>query len=144
MRDEGVGVRVMEAVRDARNWPPEVEFIDGGVGGLRLLPYIEEAHALAVFDAADMHLVAGEFRVVLENQLADEHTEHRISLHDISFLETLRLSEQFTRRPPVVRLLVIQPGVVDYGQELTSELAAAMPRLTEAGTKLVDEMISGL
>ena len=52
--DEGVGVRLMEAVRDARPWPGEVEFIDGGVGGLNLLNIIEEAARLIVFDAADI------------------------------------------------------------------------------------------
>ena len=64
MRDEGVGVRLMEAVRDARPWPGEVEFIDGGVGGLNLLNIIEEAARLVVFDAADMGLPPGQAWVI--------------------------------------------------------------------------------
>ena len=40
MRDDGVGVRLLEAVRNARAWLTDVEFIDGGAGGLNLLGVI--------------------------------------------------------------------------------------------------------
>jgi len=137
MSDEGVGVRLMEAVRDAHDWPADVEFIDGGAGGLNLLGVIERAERLLVFDAAEMHLAPGEHRVVTPDQLTDDAPVHRLSMHDVSFTETLRLCGQFLSRPDDVTILAIQPKTVDFGRELSPELTAAMPRLADAACELV-------
>ena len=137
MSDEGVGVRLMEAVRDARDWPADVEFVDGGAGGLNLLSVIERAERLLVFDAAEMHLAPGEHRVVRPEQLTDDTPPHRVSMHDVSFAEVLSLAGQFFRRPDDVTIMAVQPKTVDYGRELSPELTAAMPRLVEAACELV-------
>ena len=137
MRDEGVGVRVMEAVRDSRHWPGDIEFIDGGAGGLNLLNVLEAAERLVVFDSAEMKLPAGEFRIVTPQQVRDEPAEHRVTLHDMPFIETLTLVGRFFHRPDDVRILAIQPAVVDYGRELSDELKAAMPAIVRAGAELV-------
>ncbi|MFB3890893.1 MAG: hydrogenase maturation protease [Phycisphaerae bacterium] len=141
MRDEGIGVAVLERVRDSRSWPAEVEFIDGGAGGLNLLTVIERASRLIVFDAADMGLLAGEFRVITPEQVVAD-TAGRVSLHDMPFIETLKLCEQFSTCPGEVTIMAIQPAGVDYGRELSEELKKAMPALVAAGRKMVEEAIS--
>ncbi len=140
MCDEGVGVRVLERVRDAREWPGDVEFVDGGAGGLNLLGVIEEAQRMIVFDAADMGLAPGEHRVVTPEQVSAD-TTGRMSMHDAPFIETLRLCEQFTRRPDRVEILAIQPKTVDYGRELSDDLSAAMDNLVRAGEELVEKAV---
>lgn len=141
MQDEGVGVRLMEAVRGAGDWPDEVRFVDGGAGGLNLLGIIEEADRLVVFDAGRMGLPPGSHRVVRPEQIADESDRGRYSLHDVSFLETLRLCEQFTRRPDDVTLFVVQPAVVDYGRELTEPICRAWATLTKAAVEVVRQRL---
>jgi hydrogenase maturation protease len=136
MRDEGVGVRLMEAVRDARAWPDEIEFIDGGVGGLNLLNIIEEAERLIVFDAADMGLPAGQARVIAPEQVMDEDAAGRLSMHEVPFIETLRLCERFSRRPPTT-ILAIQPVTVERGRELSEEILAAFDGLKRQAIELV-------
>ena len=137
MQDDGVGVRVMEAVRDARDWPDDVEFIDGGAGGLNLLNIIESAEHLVVFDSAEMNLPAGEHRIIHPRQVAEHSPAHRVSLHDVPFIETLRLCETFSQAPDDIVLLAIQPDVVDFGRELTPALSAALGGLTAAGVALI-------
>lgn len=140
MRDDAVGVRVMETVRDACAWPDDVEFVDGGAGGLNLLTVIEEAQRLVVFDAADMGLTAGEARVIQPEQVMDEDAAGRVSLHQTTFIETLKLCEQFSRRPPTT-ILAIQPAVVEHGREVSAPLLAAMERLTRQGRELVESIL---
>jgi hydrogenase maturation protease len=137
MRDEGVGVRLMERVRDARPWPADVEFIDGGAGGLNLLNIIEEAGRLVVFDAADMNLPPGEARAIAPEQVMDEDAAGRMSMHEVPFIETLRLCEQFSRRPPTT-ILAIQPAIVARGRELSEPIQAAMENLTRQAIELVE------
>jgi len=142
MSDEGVGVRLLERVVAARDWAQDVEFIDGGVGGLNLLNVIEEAERLVVFDAADMGLSPGEFRVITPEQVADDPAAgSRLSLHELPFIETLKLCERFSRRPAVLRILAIQPKVVARGRELSRELREALGGLVEAGVGLVMESL---
>jgi len=140
MQDDGVGVRLLEAVQPARPWPAEVEFVDGGAGGLRLMEVIEEADRLVVLDAADVGLPAGQCRVVRPDQLQEDALPDRVSLHDMSFLETLRLCRQFARCPREVHILAIQPKVVDHGRRLSPELQGAMDRLVDAATRLIAQV----
>ncbi len=139
MRDEGIGVLLMEKVRDSLDWP-DVEFIDGGVGGLGLMSVIEQAQRLIVFDAAEMGLPPGSVRVIAPEQLRDDDAG-RMSMHDVSFAEVLRLCGQFFTAPQTVRILAIQPAVVDYGRKLSDELSAALPELIAAGTNLIKETL---
>ena len=136
MRDEGIGVRLMEAVRDARDWPSDVEFIDGGAGGLSLLNVIESAERLVVFDAAEMQLVPGECRTFSPEDLAADRPGGRITMHDVSFLEALELCERFSRRPPTV-IFAIEPKTVEFGRQLSDELSSAFDRLVEAAVTCV-------
>ena len=137
LRDEGVGVRLMEAVRDARDWPADVEFVDGGVGGLNLLHIIEEAGRLVVFDAAEMGLPPGQARVIVPEQVADDDATGRLSMHEVPFIETLRLCERFSRRPPTT-ILAIQPAIVEHGRELSEQIIAAFEDLKRQATELIE------
>ena len=140
MRDDGIGVRVMEAVRDSRDWDEEVDFVDGGAGGLGLMPIIESARRLLVLDAADMHLPPGELRVVAPEQVANS-SEGRISLHDAPFIETWRLCKQFFTAPPAT-LLAIQAADVTYGRDLSPALQARMNELVGAAREIVEALLS--
>ena len=139
MRDEGIGVRLSEAVMVAHDWPAEIEFIDGGAGGLNLLNFIEQAEAMVVFDAADMNLSAGEHRIIEPSQIVDDTPTHRISLHDEPFIETLKLCEQFTRRPEFVKIFAVQPKAIDFGREFSDEMQAAFDGLLASGIDLVKD-----
>jgi hydrogenase maturation protease len=136
MSDEGIGVRLMEAVRDSRRWPGEIRFVDGGAGGLNLLNVIEEAGRLVVLDAADMGLAPGRHRVIGPEQLAGDD-ERRLSLHDVSFAQTLDLCRRFLRAPAIIRILAVQPMRLGYSRQLSPELAAALPELALAAAELI-------
>lgn len=141
MRDEGIGVVLLDAVQAARAWSENVEFVDGGVGGLNLLTVIEEATRLIVFDAADMGLAAGQYRVISPEQVLEEDLSGRVSLHEVPFVETLRLCEQFFRRPPTT-ILAIQPAVVEHGRQLSPEISGALETLAAAAIKVVEDALN--
>ena len=62
--DEGFGVRVVEALHAGWSFPGEVSFMDGGTQGLYLLPHVQEARRMLVFDAIDYRLAPGMLQVV--------------------------------------------------------------------------------
>jgi len=137
MSDEGVGVRLMEAVRDGRRWPSGVEFIDGGAGGLGLLNVIESARRLVVFDAAEMQLPPGQCRVITPEQISDEPADHSASMHDVPFMETVGLCKQFGRSPELIRLLVVQPQTIQFGRQLSEVIRGLFTSLVSKADELV-------
>src|SRR5574343_125316 len=67
--DEGFGVRCVEALNAGWQFPPQVTLMDGGTQGLYLLPYVQEADCLLVFDAVDYGDEPGKLRDVIETQM---------------------------------------------------------------------------
>ncbi|MGC9454692.1 MAG: hydrogenase maturation protease [Phycisphaerae bacterium] len=137
MSDDGLGPRLLEGVSRRRDWGDGVEFIDGGAGGLNLLNVIESAERMVVFDVAEMGLPPGDYRVVKPEQLADDTPEERISMHDVPFIETLKLCGRFYHSPDTVTLLVVQPKVTDFGRQLSDELSRKLDSLLDVAEKLV-------
>lgn len=130
LRDEGVGVRVIEALRCA-NVPPDVELYDGGTIGADLLDVIADRRKVIVIDA-----VLGEFEPGTVLRMTPRDLEPRqevgASLHDFGVLETLTLARQMNAEPKEVLLIGVKPFRVEYGLELTPEMHRLVPRIVQA------------
>ena len=62
--DEGFGVRCVERLSERYRFGEEVLVLDGGTQGLYLLPFLQEAEILLVFDAIDYGLAPGTLKVI--------------------------------------------------------------------------------
>ena len=51
--DEAFGVRCLEALNQSWSFASNVSLMDGGTQGLYLLPHVQNANRLLVFDAID-------------------------------------------------------------------------------------------
>jgi len=67
LKDEGVGVHVVNAMKESYTFSPEVEIIDGGTLGLDLLPFVEGRERLLIIDAVNFGKAPG-YIGVLENE----------------------------------------------------------------------------
>ncbi len=92
LRDEGVGVRVVMALRreaeeGAVTVPPETWFVDGGTLGLELLPMITDASVLILVDAVNLRQPAGSVAVLrgdaIEGMLAGHVSPHQVGIADL-------------------------------------------------------------
>ena len=66
--DEGFGVRCVETLAEGWRFGPEVTLLDGGTQGLYLLPFLEDADALLVFDAVDYGLAPGTLKILIDRR----------------------------------------------------------------------------
>lgn len=146
LKDEGVGVRVAEELRKKR-WPPSVEVIDGGVAGLGLLDFFQEATHIILIDAAEMNQPAGTVDRFGADEMRWEGGGPKFSMHDIALPEVLELARHLARPPQRVVIFGIQPKEISWGLGLSSEVEAAVPQvlemvlgeLAEAGFRPEDE-----
>jgi len=125
--DEGFGVRCVEALNDGWEFPPEVTLMDGGTQGLYLLPYVQEADCLLVFDAVDYGDPAGKLREVVGDQVPRFMGAKKMSLHQTGFQEVLMAAELTNKLPAELVLIGVQPEELeDYGGSLRDIVKAQM------------------
>ncbi|MEZ5798346.1 MAG: HyaD/HybD family hydrogenase maturation endopeptidase [Paracoccaceae bacterium] len=126
--DEGFGVRCVEAMAEAHSLPPDVRLLDGGTQGLYLLPFLEQADALLVFDAIDYGLPPGTMKVVRDDEVPAFMGAKKMSLHQTGFQDVIATATLMGCRPPEMVLIGCQPvELEDYGGGLRPLVAARIP-----------------
>jgi hydrogenase maturation protease len=140
LKDEGVGVKVVERLDQTYAFSSNVELMDGGTLGLRLLDPISQADHLIVVDAVQngsppgtLHRIAGED--------IGKRVAYRNSLHQLDLVETLAYAEVLGNRPSSVIVGVEPADITPWGLDLTAPVEArfdelcrlVLDEITEAG-----------
>ncbi len=129
LRDEGVGVRVVQAM-EKLELPSSVELLDGGTAGADLLDELADRRKVIVIDA-----MAGDDPpgTVVRMTPADltPRLDRGLSLHELGLLETLTLARQAGAAPDEVVIIGVKPYSIECGLELTPETARLVPRIIE-------------
>ncbi|RMC95590.1 HyaD/HybD family hydrogenase maturation endopeptidase [Aquitalea palustris] len=136
--DEGFGVRAAEQLYARYQLPGNVEVVDGGTQGLLLLPYVEAADRLILFDAIDFGLEPGTLKVYRDDAVPAYLTAKKMSLHQTGFSEVLALADLKGNLPASIVLIGVQPvQLEDYGGSLTEPVRARLePALSLAVAQL--------
>lgn len=135
MRDEGIGVRVIQAMQGTR-LPPGIELYDGGTAGADLLDVICDREKIIVIDALDGDAEPGAVsRLTLDDLAPNEATA--ISLHEIGLLDTFVMAKHLRAAPKEVVIFGVKPKEVCTGDQLSEEIAAAVPTIIQ---RVMDEL----
>lgn len=131
MGDDGLGVEVVESL--TRKWAetPTLRFLDGGVWGMRLLPYIEDAERLLVVDAVRAGREPGSL-VRLEREDIPRYLRNKISTHQIDLGEVFAVAELRGTFPPEVVALGIEPQQIEAYEPISPAVRTTVPDLIEA------------
>ncbi len=123
--DEGFGVRCVEALNAAYEFGDHVTLMDGGTQGLYLLPYIEDARRLIVFDAVDYSMTPGEMVVAVDGDVPRFMGVKKMSLHQTGFQEVIMSAALLEQLPESMVLIGVQPEELDdYGGSLRAVVKA--------------------
>jgi hydrogenase maturation protease len=127
--DEGIGVRVVEALRQVA-LPDDVELIDGGTSGADLVNLVADRRKVIVIDAVDSGLPPGAVtRVTLDEIMPSQ--DANVSLHQVGLMESLWMARQTGCEPGEVVIVAVQPASITPSLELTPAVATAMPEAVE-------------
>ncbi len=128
LTDEGVGVRVVEALAARGDLPPGVELIDGGTCGMEMLEQLENLDALIVVDCVRCGRPPAT-PVLLKGDDVPVFFRTKLSPHQVSLSDVLA-SLEFTGRAPKKTVIVgMQPVSMGLGLDLSPEVAARLPEL---------------
>ncbi|KJS28457.1 MAG: hypothetical protein VR64_24575 [Desulfatitalea sp. BRH_c12] len=137
LTDEGIGVRVIEQLANRYDFDPNVELVDGGVLGIRLMGVISQSDILIVVDAVHNNDEPGSLY-----RLADEQVPRRMlakqSMHQMDLPEVLALCAAVDKVPQHIVVIGVEPlDTATLSVDLSPVVAARMDALI---TMVLDEL----
>ena len=137
LADEAVGAIAVRRLEQASPPDAPLTYLDGGTLGFSLAVPIGEHPRLVVIDAAIMGDVPGTVRV-FEGQAMDlQLSGHATSVHEVSLSDLLDMARLTDSLPARRALIGIEPALVDWGDGLTPEVEAALPKALEQVRRLL-------
>jgi len=127
LTDEGVGIHVLHALEPSLADSPDITLLDGGTLSFTLAGPIEEADALIVVDAANIKAAAGEWRL-FQGQEMDAFLmgNRKSTVHEVGLTDLRAIAILAGHWPEKRAMLAIQPEIVDWGEQPTPAVAAAI------------------
>ncbi len=131
LRDDGVGVRVVEGLRslvadDPSALPEGTRLVDGGTLGLDLLRTVDGARCLLLLDAVDLGRPAGTVSVLRGDAILAAGGAWGRSVQG-GVAEVLSVAGLMGWLPDMVAMVGIQAHDTDFGIGLSEQVAAALP-----------------
>jgi hydrogenase maturation protease len=136
LSDEGVGVRIVEALEASHELPSDVEVLDGGTSGMDLLDMVAERDCLIVADAVNADGPAGRL-IRLEDDNIKMLFETRFSPHQLGLSDLLAALRLVGKAPRHVVVIGVVPQNLSLGLDLS---AAAAGGRDAAVTMIVNEL----
>ncbi len=138
VKDEGVGVRVMETMMSTLSFPDNVTLIDAGTMGMGILNLFQNCDYMLVIDAVDgTGEPAGTVVRMTPEDLAPNQIKH--SMHDIRLVDVLEAAMLMGAQPAVdcIGIQVLDMDGVAIG--LTEPVEAAVPDAVAAALLILAE-----
>ena len=123
--DEGFGVQAVRRLNECYEFADDVEIVDGGTLGLRLLPMLEDADRVVILDAVDVSQPPGSLVRIGWDDVR-RALPLKISPHQETVTEMLALLELRRGRPAGFQIVGVQPRSLEIGLELTPEVERAL------------------
>jgi len=138
LTDDGVGVHVARALARNPETPKALLPVDGGTLGFRLLARLTQSDAVLVVDAAELGEPPGTVRLLDQKALSDHVSRGtRTSAHEAGLVDLLMLARLEGWAPMRLALLAIQPGRIEWGNELSETVAESVPLACDVAVKTV-------
>jgi len=139
LRDDGVGVRVVDALgrlaeRDPGLLPPGTRLLDGGTLGLGLLAHFEGARAVLIVDAVDRGQAPGTVSV-LRGAAVAEAGSRTGGMNPGGLAGLLATASLLGVLPAAVTVLGIEVAEIGVGLALSREIDAVLPAALDAARR---------
>lgn len=127
MTDEAVGAEVIRRLEAETDPAAPLRFIDGGTLSFTLAEHIGDCPRLIVVDAAAMGDAPGSVRVFEGEDMDRQLRVHARTVHEVSLADLLDVARLTDSLPTRRALVGIEPEVIDWGEQPTPTVAAAVP-----------------
>jgi hydrogenase maturation protease len=132
MKDERLGVHVVNTIREKFDCPPELEIIDGGTLGLDLLPLFERFDRIVIVDAVNFGREPGYIGVLEDDQIPAVIFS-KLSVHQIGLADLISVAKLKGVMPSKVCVIGMQPSSIDFtlGLEMSDVVNANIDKVID-------------
>jgi len=129
LSDEGAGVHTIRAL-ETQGCPDGVELLDVGTGALDIIDIIANREKVIIIDAVRGGGEPGAvYRFTPNDMVIQSPTP--LSVHQFDIPGMLNMAKLAGRMPEQVIIIGIEPKRVEWGLDLSPEVAAVIPRVVE-------------
>jgi len=128
LSDEGVGIQVVERLKETYQFPENVQLLDGGTLGMNLLYYLEGVENLLLIDAVETGKAPGTL-IRLEGEEVPTFFSLKMSPHQMGVPDMLFAAKLTDLYPQTVVLWGVQPHKFDATLDLSPAVSAQMEPL---------------
>jgi len=135
MADEGIGTVLVDELSKlalAGKLPSEnIEYYDGGCGGMYLLHTIAERKKAILIDCCLMGTEPGTIRRFTPDDVNSVKQMAHLSLHEVDILKVLELAKQIGQCPDDIVIFGIEPVSIAQQLHLNEPIQAKIPDYIE-------------
>ncbi|MDR1293452.1 MAG: HyaD/HybD family hydrogenase maturation endopeptidase [Bifidobacteriaceae bacterium] len=138
MADDAIGLELVRRLAAVRP-DPRIEYVDGGTGGMALVPVVTAADRLLVLDA-----VAGPYPgavVELSGDQLPRLLSSRLSPHQVGLLDVFAAARLLSSEPEEIAVVGIVPEDVSMRLGLTASVTAAVDGAVELAAQMLDRWL---
>ena len=139
LRDEGIGVHIVRILEEQKILPPSVELVDGGVATLDVVEMFDENDRLIVVDTVQGGEEPGTIYRFRPNDVKSKYSS-TTSLHQLTFLEALRMAGQIGKVPADITIIGVEPAEMSYSMELSPIIEKKIPTILELVKECVNQI----
>jgi len=143
LSDDGVGLDIMERLRDSFAGREGIEFIDGGTLGLALLAYLEGRRAVLLLDAVSMGGPPGTV-----HELGPDDIDRAArggnggSACESGAMELMATARLIGVLPDHFYVVGIEPTSTRAGVGLSAVVTASLPQALTVSGELIEKLLS--
>ena len=137
LSDEGIGIHVLDYLREHHPDLPGVTYLDGGTLSFTLAGAVEEADNLIVLDAASLRAEPGTVRTFAGAEMDRYLGTTKRSVHEVGLLDLMDIARLTDALPAKRALVGIQPRDMGWGEGPSDRVAAAVPQAAAAVLELM-------
>lgn len=128
LKDEGIGIHVIEELKKKKLYS-NVETYDCATRAFLVLESIDQKDKAIIIDAYKGNKGPGTiYKFRFDKNLP--YSDIKLSLHDMDFIEMLRLEHGY-KIPPEIVIIGVEPESLEFGLELSPKLQKAMPKIID-------------
>lgn len=137
LKDEGAGVGVVKHLESLNPDAPDIVWMDGGTLSFTLAPDVESSRYLIVLDVTQLKAPPGTVEVFEDEAMDRMLAGHGRSVHEVGIMDLMDMARLSEALPEHRALVGIQPKAIEWGEDPTPEVAAAMPVAARAVADLI-------
>ncbi len=139
LSDDGAGAFALRRLQQGPKLPPDVRLVDGGTLSFSLAAELDDCDGLIVVDASRFGAKPGSLRCFSGIEMDAQLQRRGRSVHEVGLSDVLDMARLTGALPARRALIGIEPAVVDWGETLSPEVAAALPEATARVLELLHE-----